>query len=85
MMTLLGTCKHTHQIQEAYSMSTQPHDKMRRVDSSEMFQCGFNFSELPPPIKRVAGANDLRAGDCEACKHYTPASTFPKQEESPGK
>lgn len=76
-MSKLGTCRHSHQIQEMWriAMRRQPHEPAEEhVLLPEEYTCQWldTAGDLPPPIKRRHGGFDLRAGDCDECARFQP-------------
>jgi hypothetical protein len=74
----LGTCKHTYQIQEMWTirLNPQPHEVLEEYHPSpERYTCQWldQFGELPPTIKRRNGGFEVRGTDCDECVHYAPA------------
>ena len=82
-MTRNGTCKHTYQHQEMWSMSADkdPHDPKNwhhQPMPEEVYTCTWLAARpLPPPVARWQHTAQLRPGDCDACPHYQPAATIP--------
>ncbi len=78
-MSRLGTCKHTHQIQEMWliPMHRQPHEPTEQhVTLPDEYTCQWldTAGDLPPPIRRMHGGFTLKPTDCDNCSRYESAS-----------
>lgn len=83
-MSRLGTCKHSHQIQEMWLIPlspdySHPHtgSNAEHVTAPEEYTCQWldGAGDLPPPIKRQHGGFSLRPTDCDNCTRFEAACT----------